>query len=36
INNSYDIKDFQPTIEEIAEILIEKGYPGIRNLKYFI
>ena len=34
INDNYDIEDFQTTIEEIAEILIEKGYPEIRNLKY--
>ncbi len=34
INDCYDIIDFQTIIEEIAEILIEKGYLEIRNLKY--
>lgn len=34
INDCYEIIDFQPITEEIAEILIEKGYPKIRNLKY--
>ena len=32
INEKYDLKEFHPIIEEIAEILIDKGYYEIRNL----